>query len=160
MPLAIQTNLSSGSSHRYEVNHESVHRYGWRVAQEARRQLQNYNWSAALASCNEILALDPDHLGALEVKAQALWFGGQYDGVVAVTTHLLRLNPSEPGYRYTRGMANLSRGHFQDSRRDFEYAINQSDNEGFRSQVRDAMDSLCAWQDSPQGRPTPVATVH
>jgi tetratricopeptide (TPR) repeat protein len=135
-------------------------RQGWQIAQEARHQLQNYNWSASLEACDRVLQDDPHHLGALEVKAQALWFAGRYDAVVAVTTQLLRLNPSEPGYRYTRGMANLSRGKFEDSRRDFEYAISQSDNESFRSQVREAMDSLTAWQLNRNGGCQTAVTVH
>lgn len=135
-------------------------RQGWQIAQEARHQLQNYNWPAALEACDRVLQQDPHHLGALEVKAQALWFAGQYDEVVKVTTQLLRLNPSEPGYRYTRGMANLSLGKFEESRRDFEYAISQSDNESFCAQVRDAMDSLAAWQLNRNGGCQPAVTIH
>src|SRR5690348_11829950 len=71
----------------------------------ARCMMQAYDWQGAVKTCQQTLRQDPDHLGALELLAQAQWFGGQFDAVISTTSRLLRLNPSEPGYRYTRGMA-------------------------------------------------------
>lgn len=118
----------------------TIHRAN--MTRDAQSRLKKYDWMGALAQCEEVLAMDPLHLGALEVQAQALWFGARFPEVVTVTTRLLRLNPGEPGYRYTRGMAHLSMGNLSGARRDFEDAIAQSQDEQFRQQVREALEAL------------------
>ena len=113
-----------------------------RVAVE---MLQSFEWERALESCDRVLVQDPDHVGALEVKAQAQWYGGRYELVVQTTTKLLRLNPYEPGYRYTRGMANLSLGKVQEALHDFRSAEQQSNNPAFKAQVLEAIEATRAW---------------
>ncbi|MBS1723959.1 MAG: hypothetical protein JSS66_13520 [Armatimonadetes bacterium] len=107
--------------------------------------MQAYDWQGAMEASQRMLSADPDHLGALEVLAQAQWFGGQYDAVVSTTSRLLRLNPSEPGYRYTRGMAHLSKGDLMLAYEDFTTAIAQSDNAEFRAQVSSSLNALERW---------------
>jgi hypothetical protein len=124
---------------------------------EARTMLTSYDWEGALEACRRVLDGDPDHVGALETMAQALWYGGQFVDVVRVTTRLLHLNPYEPGYRYTRGMASLSLGDLSSAAGDFRQAASQSNNPGFRAQVRSALEAVETWQDgigvSSTGRP-------
>lgn len=96
---------------------------------------------------------DPDHLGALEVLAQAQWFGGEYEAVIRTTSRLLRLNPHEPGYRYTRGMALISKGDLLRAAEDFRRAIQQSNNAGFRAQVAEALDAVEMWIEEQALRP-------
>ena len=115
------------------------------LERDARIMMQSYQWEEALESCKEVLASDPDHLGALEVMAQAQWFGGFYDDVIRTTSRLLMLNPHEPGYRYTRGMAHMSRGELYRAAEDFRRAIAQSDHPGFRSQVAQSLDAVEMW---------------
>lgn len=117
----------------------------WAVL-EAHALLKSQEWARAKDACAAILALDSEHLGALEVRAQAEWFCAQYSEVIETTTQLLRLNPSEPGYRYTRGMAFLSKGELVRARSDFQYAFHQSTDEKFRDQVATALDTLDEWQ--------------
>lgn len=124
------------------------------IERNARMMMQSYQWEQALESCKEVLKGDPDHLGALEVMAQAQWFGGFYDDVIRTTSRLLMLNPHEPGYRYTRGMAHLSRGELYRAAEDFRRAISQSDNVGFKSQVAQSLDAVEMWieENSNAGR--------
>lgn len=112
----------------------------------ARTMLHSYDWKGALESCRKVLEHDPDHLGALEVSAQALWFVGKFDEVVATTNRLLMLNPLEPGYRYTRGMALMSMGHLVRAADDFRQAITQSDNPRFILQVQNALTAIEEYQ--------------
>ncbi|MBX3111204.1 MAG: tetratricopeptide repeat protein [Fimbriimonadaceae bacterium] len=116
--------------------------------------LQSYNWRQAKEACLETLAKDPDHLGALETIAQAQWFGGEFDAVIATMTRLLRLNPHEPGYRYTRGMARLSQGDLTHAAEDFRRALAQSNIAAFREQVASSLDAVELWmEDLACGRP-------
>ena len=112
----------------------------------ARTMLQTYDWKGALESCREVLKHDPDHLGALEVSAQALWFAGEYEKVVLTTNRLLMLNPLEPGYRYTRGMALMSMGQLSRAADDFRQAIAQSDHPRFLLQVQSALAAIEEYQ--------------
>ncbi len=112
---------------------------------EAGIMVQSYDWEGALDACSRVLRVDPDHVGALEVQAQALWFGGRFSDVVRVTTRLLHLNPYEPGYRYTRGMANLSLGDLAGASVDFQNAIEQSKDASFRAQVSSALEAVLNW---------------
>jgi tetratricopeptide (TPR) repeat protein len=104
-----------------------------------------FDWEGAARSCRLVLRDDPDHLGALETLAQAQWFCGDYRAVIETTTRLLRLNPSEPGYRYTRGMAHLSRGELSRAREDFVAAIAQSQDEAFKRQVGHSLAAVEQW---------------
>lgn len=104
-----------------------------------------YDWQGAMETCQIMLSRDPDHLGALETLAQAQWFGGQFDAVINTTSKLLRLNPSEPGYRYTRGMAHLSNGDLLRAYEDFQYALTQSNNADFKEQVASSLDTVERW---------------
>lgn len=111
----------------------------------ARLMLQGYDWEGAVDTCRQVLQGDPDHLGALEVLAQALWFGGQFDEVISTTSRLLKLNPHEPGYRYTRGMAHLSRGELLKAAEDFQMAIAQSTDQAFKDQVESSLNAVELW---------------
>lgn len=111
----------------------------------ARIMMQAYDWQGAMESCQRLLSRDPDHLGALETLAQAQWFGGQFDAVIGTTSKLLKLNPSEPGYRYTRGMAFLSNGELWRAYEDFQTAIAQSNNAEFKAQVASSIDTVERW---------------
>lgn len=113
------------------------------------------DWQSALETSERLLRTDPDHLGALETLAQAQWFAGHFDDVIATTTKLLKLNPSEPGYRYTRGMAHLSKGELSKASEDFRNAIVQSNNAEFREQVGCTLMALERWMTEaprPQSR--------
>ncbi len=112
-----------------------------------------YDWRRAVESCETVLQGDPDHLGALEVLAQAQWFGGLYDAVISTTSRLLKLNPLEPGYRFTRGMAYVSKGHLGRALEDFQTAHAQSRDPKFRAQVQSSIDALEGWlMDAPVRR--------
>lgn len=97
------------------------------------------DWKGTLESCRKVLEHDPEHIGALEVSAQALWFEGRFEEVVKTTSQLLMLNPDEPGYRYTRGMALMSLGKLTQASDDLRQALAQSKDARFRSQVQNAL---------------------
>lgn len=126
---------------------------------KARTMLRNDNWQGAAQNCLEVLQGDPEHLGALEVLAQAQWYGGQFDQVIQTTSRLLRLNPHEPGYRYTRGMAHISKGELLAALEDFREALRQSNNPEFQAQVSDTLEAVEAWSEEAMlnvsGKPTP-----
>ncbi|MCU0317694.1 MAG: hypothetical protein MUC92_14020 [Fimbriimonadaceae bacterium] len=113
----------------------------------------NNEWKEAARECLTVLRADPDHLGALEVYAQALWFGSDFGQVVKVTSHLLRLNPHEPGYRYTRGMARMSLGALHLAAEDFRMALSQSRDEKFRSQVSQSLQAVELWMEDSLEQP-------
>lgn len=123
-----------------------------------RFMLQSYDWEGALQTCMEVLRRDPDHLGALETLAHAQWMGGRYKDVVNTTSRLLRLNPLEPGYRYTRGMAHMSQGDLALAADDFRIAMGQSKDPKFQSQVASALDAVNLWIEDRGGRATSVPT--
>ena len=116
--------------------------------------LYTYDWQGALDNCRDLLKRDPDHLGALEVSAQAQWFAGEYLEVIRTTTRLLKLNPLEPGYRYTRGMSYLSLGELHNAWGDFSDALAQSDDPRFCAQVHAALTAVEQWR---QAGPNVVA---
>lgn len=97
------------------------------------------DWKGTLDNCNKVLEHDPEHIGALETSAQALWFEGRYEEVVKTTSRLLMLNPDEPGYRYTRGMALMSMGRLSQATDDFRQALIQSKDPRFQIQVKNAI---------------------
>ncbi|MCB0826548.1 MAG: tetratricopeptide repeat protein [Armatimonadetes bacterium] len=115
--------------------------------------LQTFEFEGALDQCQAVLEIDPDHLGALEVMAQAQWQAGQFEEVITTTSRLLRLNPHEPGYRYTRGMALMSRGELFRAAEDFKRAISQSDDMRFKTQVAGALDAVEMWIEEQSLRP-------
>ncbi len=100
-----------------------------------------------------VLQKDPEHLGALEVLAQAQWFGGQFKEVIQTTSRLLRLNPHEPGYRYTRGMSYMSGGDLLMAAEDFRCAIGQSRDPRFQAQVASSLDAVELWLEELSARP-------
>lgn len=114
--------------------------------------MQSFDWRGALELCNEVLQDDPDHLGALETLAKAQWLGGQYKEVIHTINHLLRLNPHEPGYRYTRGMAYMSLGQLRRSADDLRLAFSQSKDLNFRNQVGSALEAVELWLSEEPGK--------
>ena len=98
-----------------------------------------------LENCRQILEKDPNHLGALEISAQALWYEENFEEVIKITTRLIRLNPHEPGYRYTRGMAHLSVKNLRQAETDFKQALVQSQDFQFCQQVRRSLSALEIW---------------
>lgn len=114
--------------------------------------LQSFDWRNAMDSCQEVLRTDPDHLGALETLAQAQWLGGAFSDVITTTTRLLQLNPHEPGYRYTRGMAHLSLGELHRAAEDFRRAMDQSNNPAFQAQVASSLDAVELWLEDRHSR--------
>jgi tetratricopeptide (TPR) repeat protein len=112
--------------------------------------MQTFDWRGAMEICTKVLQDDPDHLGALETLAKAQWLGGQYTEVILTTNRLLRLNPHEPGYRYTRGMAYLSMGRLRQSADDLRMAYGQSKDAAFKGQVGSALEAVELWMADPQ----------
>ena len=118
-------------------------------------------WSSSvckgeLEQCRKILETDPDHLGALEIAAQAYWYEENYREVVQLTSRLIRLHPHEPGYRYMRGMAYLSMDRLKLAETDFKQALVQSNDFKFCEQVRMALTALEGYIDS-RNQPAPNA---
>jgi tetratricopeptide (TPR) repeat protein len=53
--------------------------------------------------CNRILASDPKHLPAIELKVKSLWRRGDYEQALDGLNQALRLNPYDPGYYFLKG---------------------------------------------------------
>lgn len=121
--------------------------------------VQSFDWRGAMEMCREVLQDDPDHLGALETLVKAQWLAGQYQDVIHTAGRLLRLNPYEPGYRYTRGMAYMSIGLLRRSAEDFELAYAQSRDAAFRSQVASALQAVELWLGDELPATTPQVTL-
>lgn len=127
---------------------------GWQEG-VVRLMLQSFDWQNALETCRQVLQSDPDHLGALETMAHALWLGGEYQDVVRTTSRLLQLNPHEPGYRYTRGMAYMSLGELTRAAEDFRRALTQSRDPRFLAQVSSSLDAVELWIEEQYSRSRP-----
>lgn len=73
--------------------------------------LRNGQIARALALANSILENDPEHLGALEVQAQALWKSKDYRGALGVANRLIGIYPYERGYFEFRAGCLEAMGH-------------------------------------------------
>lgn len=67
-------------------------------------------WPEAFAAAEEVLRADPQHLGALEVRAQAMLGLGQFEELFVELRTLVRMNPHEPAYEIWRASALQSMG--------------------------------------------------
>lgn len=76
-----------------------------RLLDRAQAQLTSGKLKYCLRLTEKILASDADHVGALEVRAHALWAVRDYLQTVVVTDRLILLNPFEPGYYSLKGAA-------------------------------------------------------
>ena len=75
-----------------------------------------------LVDTRAILADDPNHVGALEVLAKALWQAGDCETLLTTLDRLILLNPYEPGYHALRGAAYQSLGRLGDAVNSFSRA--------------------------------------
>jgi len=64
---------------------------------------QSQSPSETVIVCDRILASDPSHLPALEVKSKALWRMGQFDAALKSLDKAIALNPYDPGYHFLKG---------------------------------------------------------
>lgn len=64
----------------------------------------------ALRAANRLLKVCPEHLGALEVAAQAYLYTGRAEDCLRFVRTLIRLNPHEPAYEGWRASAYQSLG--------------------------------------------------
>lgn len=95
--------------------------------------------AAALATIERILAIEEDHLGALELKARGEWQLGAHEPLVGTLRRLIVLNPYEPGYHALLGSALQCLGRYGEAARSLERA------EGTPGQEETLAD-LRAWQ--------------
>lgn len=91
-----------------------------------------------------LLAIDPKHLGALEVRAQLQWRTGEIAELIATLDRLVELNPYEPGYYSLRGAAFQSCGRCGDAIRAYERCVSLGG--PATGDVSDQMEALKAWQ--------------
>lgn len=73
-------------------------REAWEVLQTGQRLLRMGDPEGAAACARRVAARDPEHLGALELLAKALWLLGDLEEVVRCARQLSSLFPYEPGY--------------------------------------------------------------
>ncbi len=78
---------------------------GWKSLQEGEKLLKLGEPEQALRLARGILRRDPDHLGALELMAKALWAVGELEEVVRCARRLESRYPYEPGYFVMEGEA-------------------------------------------------------
>jgi tetratricopeptide (TPR) repeat protein len=93
----------------------------------------------ALSTIDRVLADDPDHLGALELKARCEWQAGDHEAVVRTLRHLIALNPYEPGYHSLLGSALQCLGRYGEAARALERAAGAPGQEEMLADLR-------AWQ--------------
>lgn len=94
----------------------------WRSLKEAERLLRLGEPEQALRHARSVLRRDPDHLGALELLAKALWAVGQLEEVVVCSRRLESLYPYEPGYFVTEGEALRELGRLEEAKAAFRRA--------------------------------------
>jgi tetratricopeptide (TPR) repeat protein len=95
--------------HRLVSRSESLSRLGMHA--EARR-------FAELA-----IERDPEHLGAMEALAKALWHSRDFDSLTTLIDRLLAMNPYEPGYHALRGSVLYAKGQYAQSLESYERSL-------------------------------------
>jgi len=103
------------------------------------------DYAQAASNASAVLALQPEHLGALEVLARSQWRRSRFDEALDALDTLVRVNPYEPGYFYMRGLVYQSLGRFVEAHVAFERCLASGDSPVFASATA-AMTELEAWQ--------------
>ncbi len=93
----------------------------------------------ALAGTDRILAGDPSHLGALELRAKCQWQLNQHEPLLGTLRTMLTINPYEPGYHALMGSALQCLGRYGEAVQAYERA---GDSPGCEEMLAD----LHAWQ--------------
>ncbi|MGV3618650.1 MAG: tetratricopeptide repeat protein [Fimbriimonas sp.] len=93
----------------------------------------------ALTTIDRLLAEEPDHLGALELKARCQWQVGEHQALTATLRRLIALNPYEPGYHALLGSALQCLGRYGEAAQSLERAAGTPGQEETLSDLR-------AWQ--------------
>ena len=75
---------------------------------------------SVLSTTERLLARDPDHLGALEVRVRAEWRLGDFQAVLRTLNRLALINPYEPGYFLMQGDSLRMLGRLADARSAYE----------------------------------------
>jgi len=96
----------------------------------------------AILASRGILRGDPEHLGALEVLAKALWQLSRYDELLVALESMVRLNPYEPGYHGLRGAVYQALGRTGEAIKSFTRAGADSET------ANAAIEELRDWQTS------------
>ncbi len=96
-------------------------------------------------SAQAVLNLDPDHAGALELLAKALWQRANLEELLPVIDKLVSLNPYEPGYYSLRGSALQSLGRLGEAARAF-YRAAEISSGAEQQHALDALQELQEWQ--------------
>src|SRR5690348_2308029 len=76
----------------------------------AEMELAAGNANGAAALLRQILASDPNHVGALEILAKAQWQAANCGELLLTLGKLIELNPYEPGYHSLQAGAFQSLG--------------------------------------------------
>ncbi len=86
-----------------------------------------------------ILKEDPNHLGALEIYAKALWQQRRWPALLSALDRLICLNPYEPGYHLLRALALECQGRFGEAVQAYARA-------GAEEQASASIEDLREWQ--------------
>jgi tetratricopeptide (TPR) repeat protein len=82
---------------------------------EAEEAFAASDWQTCASLSESVLQEDPEHVGALELLAKALWHGRQFETLMPVIARLVAANPFEPGYHALRGAALQEMGRYGDA---------------------------------------------
>jgi Flp pilus assembly protein TadD len=103
----------------------------------AERHLAKSEVGVALDLLQQVVDVDANHVGALEVMAKCLWRTEDFVQLERVTNQLTVLNPFEPGYHSLRGMALRALGRYGEAAkalaRDPQAAAQLTDLEAFQA---------------------------
>ena len=108
--------------------------------------LDEGKYKDAARQAKAALAADPNHLGALELLARALWRAGEYEYSLDALRHVIRLNPYEPAYHYMRAVALQSLGHYGEAIRAFSRCVDGP--EKLSQTVAASIRDLESWQET------------
>lgn len=112
----------------------------------AEMELAAGNANEAAALLRQILASDPNHVGALEILAKAQWQAANCGELLLTLGKLIELNPYEPGYHSLQAGAFQSLGLCGDAVKSYLRAVDLGMP---RTAEMDAMlEDLKAWQGS------------
>ncbi len=80
------------------------------------------DFDRALADYDRILAANPNHVAALNNKADILMALRRYDEAATALDAAVRISPTDPDLYFNRGLAQEKRGNYQQALQDYDHA--------------------------------------
>lgn len=127
-----------------------------------RQAMDCEDWDGVLSASRSVLAMDPDHLVALEGKAQAHWRRHEFQAAIDTARKMIALNPVEPGYLCLQGACHQQLGRYVAAAECFGRALDLAKTPAMRKMVLaqiEGLEVLCGTRMVARDEDTPPVTA-